>query len=83
MEFTILQCWSCQQTFYTASERSTHHLEAHERLTLRDGTVLGPLQECSVVAQGPYAMNGVSASTWPQRSSREPLRRTDLSLSPP
>jgi hypothetical protein len=40
MEFMILQCWSCEARFYTASERSTHHLEAHERTTRADGTPL-------------------------------------------
>lgn len=40
MEFVLLTCWSCEATFYTASERSTHHLLAHERLTRGDGTLL-------------------------------------------
>ena len=40
MEFILLSCWSCDATFYTASERSTHHLLAHERLTRADGTPL-------------------------------------------
>lgn len=42
MEFLVLTCWSCAATFYTASERSTHHLFAHERLTRADGTPLVP-----------------------------------------
>jgi hypothetical protein len=40
MEFVMLQCWTCERRFYTASERSTHHLEAHERTTRADGTPL-------------------------------------------
>jgi hypothetical protein len=42
MEFLLLQCWPCEARFYTASERSTHPLDAHERLTRRDGTLLVP-----------------------------------------
>lgn len=42
MEFLVLTCWSCAATFYTASERSTHHLLAHERLTRAEGTPLVP-----------------------------------------
>lgn len=42
MEFLVLTCWSCSATFYTASERSTHHLFTHERLTRADGTPLVP-----------------------------------------
>jgi hypothetical protein len=42
MEFLMVQCWSCEARFDTASERSTHHLDAHERLTRRDGTLLVP-----------------------------------------
>lgn len=40
MEFILLSCWSCDAIFYTASERSTHHLLAHERLMRADGTLL-------------------------------------------
>lgn len=59
MEFLLLTCWSCDRQFYTASERSSHHLEAHERLTRRDGT---PLVGQRLEPQG-GASNGVRA--WP------------------
>ena len=42
MEFLLLHCPDCGATFYTANDRATHHLEAHERRTRRDGTLLVP-----------------------------------------
>jgi hypothetical protein len=29
MEYIIIKCWSCDETFMTQNEMSTHHLDAH------------------------------------------------------
>ena len=43
MEFLLLHCPDGGATLYTANDRATPHLEAHERRTRRDGTLLGPI----------------------------------------
>ncbi len=30
MEFLLVHCWTCTQTFFTLTEMCAHHLDAHE-----------------------------------------------------
>ena len=41
MEFQLLPCWEtgCPRTFYTSTELSNHHLDAHE-IPLKAGLVV-------------------------------------------
>jgi hypothetical protein len=66
MTFQILTCPSCAVTvtFYTTNELAEHHLDAHQRLTRRDGTLLVPMSlETAVIGTTPTRPRWIDVRT--------------------
>ena len=65
MKFQILTCPRCTGpvTFYTTNELAEHHLDTHERLVRRDGTLLVPMTTASVIGTTPTRPRWIDVRT--------------------